>query len=94
MASRPIHTLSGGQKQRLALAGALASDANLFLLDEPTAGLEWSVRDEVLLLLAKIAKEQLLIVVTHEPELFKNLFSSAYRLQEGQLRPMTTLSSN
>ena len=40
MESRPIHTLSGGQKQRLALAGALASDANLLLLDEPTALLD------------------------------------------------------
>ena len=40
MATRPIHTLSGGQKQRLAIAGALASDANLLLLDEPTALLD------------------------------------------------------
>ncbi|QPN67947.1 ABC transporter ATP-binding protein [Synechococcus sp. CBW1006] len=40
MASRPIHTLSGGQKQRLAIAGALASGAQLLLLDEPTALLD------------------------------------------------------
>tara|TARA_Y100001968_G_C19338958_1_gene708410 strand:- start:65 stop:790 length:726 start_codon:yes stop_codon:yes gene_type:complete len=40
MESRPIHTLSGGQKQRLALAGALASQAKLLLLDEPTALLD------------------------------------------------------
>ena len=37
---RPIHTLSGGQKQRLAIAGALASEAGLLLLDEPTALLD------------------------------------------------------
>ena len=40
MESRPIYTLSGGQKQRLALAGALASNSNLLLLDEPTALLD------------------------------------------------------
>ena len=40
LAQRPIHTLSGGQKQRLAIAGALASQASLLLLDEPTALLD------------------------------------------------------
>ncbi len=40
MSLRPIHTLSGGQKQRVALAGALISEANLLLLDEPTALLD------------------------------------------------------
>ena len=42
-------------------------------------------------LLAKIAKEQVLILVTHEPELFKNLSSSIYRLEGGELRPMKIL---
>ena len=48
MATRPIHTLSGGQKQRLAIAGALASDATLLLLDEPTALLDPGSQQTVL----------------------------------------------
>jgi energy-coupling factor transport system ATP-binding protein len=48
---RPIHSLSGGQKQRLAIAGALASDAQLLLLDEPTALLDETSQQEVLQLI-------------------------------------------
>ncbi len=53
MADRPIHTLSGGQKQRLALAGSLASKANLLLLDEPTALLDPDSQKSIL----KIVKD-------------------------------------
>ena len=84
--------LSGGQQRRLAVAVQLLRKPSILLLDEPTAGVDWSVRNEILDLIAKIAKEQILIVVTHEPELFQDLFSSGYVLQQGKLRPMTTLS--
>ena len=48
---RPIHSLSGGQKQRLAIAGALASQAGLLLLDEPTALLDEASQAEVIRLI-------------------------------------------
>ena len=48
---RPIHSLSGGQKQRLAIAASLASEAQLLLLDEPTALLDESSQHEVISLL-------------------------------------------
>ena len=51
---RPIHSLSGGQKQRLAVAGALASRAELLLLDEPTALLDPASQREVLALVRQL----------------------------------------
>ncbi len=54
MESRPIHTLSGGQKQRLALAGALASEAKLLLLDEPTALLDPASQESVLRIIKRL----------------------------------------
>ena len=83
--------LSGGQQRRLALAVQLLRGADVLLLDEPTAGLDWSVRRDVLDLLASLAHEQVLIVVTHEPELFQDWECQRLRLQGGRLEPMTTL---
>ena len=83
--------LSGGQQRRLSLAVQLLRGAQVLLLDEPTAGLDWSVRDEVLGLLANLARDRVLIVVTHEPELFQGWSCDRHRLEAGQLSPMTTL---
>ena len=83
--------LSGGQQRRLALAVQLLRGAEVLLLDEPTAGLDWSVRSDVLRLLSDLAQEQVLIVVTHEPELFNRWDSDRLRLESGQLASMTTL---
>ena len=79
------------KKRRLALAVQLLRGAEVLLLDEPTAGLDWSVRSDVLRLLSDLAQEQVLIVVTHEPELFNRWDSDRLRLESGQLASMTTL---
>lgn len=55
--------LSGGQKRRVAIAGVLAMEPEVLILDEPTAGLDPSGRDEILDLVAKLHKERKLTVV-------------------------------
>ena len=62
--------LSGGQKQRVAIAGVLAMEPEVLILDEPTAGLDPSGRDEILDLVAKLHKERNLtvILVSHSME--------------------------
>ncbi|MFM8976357.1 MAG: ABC transporter ATP-binding protein [Vulcanococcus sp.] len=82
--------LSGGQQRRLALAVQLLRNPRVLLLDEPTAGLDWSVREEVLELLAGLSRQRLLLVVTHEPDLFEGLVSRerSWRLEQGVLQPL------
>lgn len=66
------NTLSGGQQRRLALAVQLIRQPNLLMLDEPTAGLDWSMRTQLANLLQKLKSHWTLLVVTHDPgELLK-----------------------
>ncbi|MFN9546202.1 MAG: ABC transporter ATP-binding protein [Cyanobacteriota bacterium] len=85
--------LSGGQQRRLALAAQLLRDAKVLLLDEPTAGLDWTMRDGVLDLLQTLARDRALLVVTHEPEVFLQRIPRGWRLEEGVLRPLSRESS-
>jgi energy-coupling factor transport system ATP-binding protein len=60
------HTLSGGQQRRLALAVQLIRQPQILLLDEPTAGLDWSMRQQLIALLGKLKQHWSLLVVTHD----------------------------
>ncbi len=85
--------LSGGQQRRLALAVQLLREPDVLLLDEPTAGLDWSVRDEVLSLLQDLARDKVLIVVTHEPDLFHHWTCEQWNLQGGRLHALSPLAA-
>jgi energy-coupling factor transport system ATP-binding protein len=88
---QPPEQLSGGQQRRLALAVQLLRNPRVLLLDEPTAGLDWAVRGEILELLAALAQERAVLVVTHEPDLFQGVSSNSWRLESGQLqKPILT----
>jgi len=84
--------LSGGQQRRLALAVQLLRKPQVLLLDEPTAGLDWSVRGEILELLKGLSRDRSVLVVSHEPELFAAIAGPRWHLQNGKLRTMVPVS--
>nr|WP_254966948.1 ABC transporter ATP-binding protein [Cyanobium sp. CH-040] len=90
LADRPIHALSGGQKQRLAIAAALASEAGLLLLDEPTALLDPTSQQEVLALIRRLTSraEQPLTAlwITHRLEELARCDGAAL-MRDGRLGP-------
>lgn len=61
--------LSGGQMQRVAIARALANDPEIILADEPTGALDTQTSEQIMDLIKEIAKDKLVIMVTHNPEL-------------------------
>lgn len=90
LAMRPIHTLSGGQKQRLAIAGALAADATLLLLDEPTALLDPDSQRDVLTLIRRLCNQGTppltALWITHRLEELHHCDAAA-RMDQGQIGP-------
>ncbi|MBR3152144.1 MAG: ATP-binding cassette domain-containing protein [Clostridia bacterium] len=75
--------LSGGQMQRVAIARALVNDPEIILADEPTGALDSETSVQIMELLKEIAKDKLVIMVTHNPELAKQYSTRIIELKDG-----------
>ncbi len=77
--------MSGGQMQRVAIARALINDPAILLADEPTGALDSESSLQVMELLKEVAKDRLVIMVTHNPELAEAYSTRIIKLRDGQI---------
>ncbi|MBM6750429.1 ABC transporter ATP-binding protein/permease [Mediterraneibacter glycyrrhizinilyticus] len=78
--------MSGGQMQRVAIARALVNDPDILLADEPTGALDSDTSVQVMDLLRDVAKDRLVVMVTHNPELAEQYATRIVRLRDGKIR--------
>lgn len=77
--------MSGGQMQRVAIARALINNPDILLADEPTGALDSETSVQIMELLKEIAKDKLVIMVTHNPELAEKYSTRIVKLRDGQI---------
>ena len=77
--------MSGGQMQRIAIARALINDPDILLADEPTGALDSETSIQIMELLKEIAKEKLVIMVTHNPEIANRYSTRIVKLLDGRI---------
>ena len=77
--------LSGGQMQRVAIARALVNDPDILLADEPTGALDSDTSTQIMKLLKKVAKEKLVIMVTHNPDIAYEYSNRIIKLKDGKI---------
>lgn len=78
--------MSGGQMQRVAIARALINNPDILLADEPTGALDSETSVQVMELLKEVAKDRLVVMVTHNPELAKEYATRIVELRDGVIR--------
>ena len=77
--------MSGGQMQRVAIARALINNPDILLADEPTGALDSETSIQIMELLKEIAKDKLVIMVTHNPELAETYSTRIVKLRDGEI---------
>ena len=77
--------MSGGQMQRVAIARALVNNPDILLADEPTGALDSETSIQIMELLKEIAKDKLVIMVTHNPELAEKYSTRIVKLLDGKI---------
>ncbi len=77
--------LSGGQMQRVAIARALANDPDIILADEPTGALDSKTSVQIMNLIKEIAKDKLVIMVTHNPDLANLYANRVIEMKDGEI---------
>lgn len=78
--------MSGGQMQRVAIARALVNDPEILLADEPTGALDSETSLQIMALIKEIAKDRLVIMVTHNPDLANDYATRIVRLVDGEIK--------
>ena len=81
--------MSGGQMQRVAIARALVNNPDILLADEPTGALDSETSIQVMELLKEVAKDRLVVMVTHNPELAQQYATRIVNLKDGVIRSDT-----
>ena len=77
--------MSGGQMQRVAIARALVNNPDILLADEPTGALDTVTSEQIMNILKDVAKEKLVIMVTHNPELAERYSTRIIRILDGKI---------
>ena len=86
-----VSKLSGGQKQRVAIARAMVKDTPIIVADEPTGNLDSESAKEVIEILKKVAKDKLVVVVTHNIEQVENVATRIIKMHDGRIIQNTEL---